>query len=75
MRENLKFLMAGATLGLGCLLVAGCGTEVSGPGFLSENCLVDDPPPSCQEVDPPVQNVVPAGLEHPAAPGAPSDPS
>lgn len=75
MRTNLKFLAAGATLGLSLLLVAGCGTDVNGPGFLSEDCLDENPPPSCEPVDPPVESVVPADFGRVSVTGAVSDPS
>ena len=42
--------------------LAGCGTGINDPGPLPQNCIGENPPPSCENTNPPVENVIPAGL-------------
>jgi hypothetical protein len=63
MSTNQKNVLAAAAFALVALVTGACGHTVAGPGLLSEDCFLENPPPSCRNTDPPTENVVPAGLE------------
>ena len=43
-----------ALLGFG---LAGCGVEVTAPGASAEQCLGENPPPTCENKEQPTENV------------------
>ena len=58
MKTRIQALAVAAVAGLA---LAGCGVSVADPGPLPENCLGENPPPECENMNPPVESVTPAG--------------
>ena len=60
MRSRFATLTGIAGTALVGLALAGCGVGINDPGPVPQNCIGENPPPSCKDQDPPTENLIPA---------------
>ncbi len=54
-----KMVSPAVAVGLLAFALVGCSLDVSGPDLVTERCLVENPPPDCQNNNLPTDNLVP----------------